>query len=137
MSQENSDARTTAIELPICRWRGKVTDGRCVCRSPKLIGKHVAITVCTGEAWGLDVCRYVNHPPPANATQANSDQQKNPRGICSHRGELIEVRKCDLCGIKGQQFEVFACNLHGECSAGRKHSKVKSCLTCQDWESVG
>jgi len=56
--------------------------------------------------------------------------------LCSHRGPLLETRLCDLCGIKGQPFEVYACQLHGECSEQRKHSKVRSCIGCPDHLAV-
>lgn len=52
-------------------------------------------------------------------------------GPCVHRGELLEIRHCNLCGIKGQPFEVFACGIVGECSIGRKHSGVQSCTSCE------
>ena len=51
---------------------------------------------------------------------------------CQHRGDKLRVGTCDLCGIRGQPFEVFACSLHGECSLRRKHSKVKACASCHD-----
>lgn len=55
---------------------------------------------------------------------------------CANRGELIEVRLCDLCGVRGLPFEVFACQIHGECSKFRKHSQVKSCAACQDFRPI-
>ena len=52
---------------------------------------------------------------------------------CPNRGELIDKkRKCDLCSLKGQDFQVYKCSVHGECSIQRKHSKVKSCVACDD-----
>ncbi len=54
---------------------------------------------------------------------------------CVHRGEVIRVGKCDLCGFdKGHPFDVLACALHGECSLLRKHSKVKGCAACEDYQ---
>ncbi|HVW03111.1 MAG TPA: hypothetical protein VHB77_22310 [Planctomycetaceae bacterium] len=51
---------------------------------------------------------------------------------CSHRGpEPFETRLCDLCGIKGQPFDVYSCQLFGECSLQRKHSQVKACAACE------
>lgn len=52
---------------------------------------------------------------------------------CIRRGVSLRIDKCDLCGIKGQSFEVFACQAHGECSEAKRHSKVRSCLSCQDY----
>lgn len=51
---------------------------------------------------------------------------------CPHRGAVLRVGACDLCGVRGQPFEVLSCAVHGECSLRRKHSKVKTCLTCKD-----
>lgn len=54
---------------------------------------------------------------------------------CAHRGEQTRVGSCDLCGNKGQPFAVFVCDLHGECSLGRSHSRLRPCLTCRDLSS--
>lgn len=51
---------------------------------------------------------------------------------CIHRGDKIRDDTCDLCGVKGRPFEVFGCNLHGECSLHRVHSKVSGCAACED-----
>jgi hypothetical protein len=41
---------------------------------------------------------------------------------------------CDLCGgERGQPVTVYACTLHGRCSARRQHSQVRSCLACADF----
>jgi hypothetical protein len=51
---------------------------------------------------------------------------------CIHRGtEPVETRLCDLCGVKGQPFEVYPCKLFGECSVQRKHSQVRGCAACE------
>lgn len=55
---------------------------------------------------------------------------------CVHRGAKIRDDLCNLCGIKGQPFEVLACALHGECSTHRKHSQVRPCITCPDAKSA-
>ena len=53
---------------------------------------------------------------------------------CLHRLAILDqTRLCNLCGLeKGKPFEVFGCSLHGECSVGRKHSKVRNCVACSD-----
>jgi hypothetical protein len=56
---------------------------------------------------------------------------------CRHRGELLAVKPCDLCGgTKGKPTEVFACCLHGVCSLGRRFRKKpgapRSCAACPD-----
>jgi ADP-heptose:LPS heptosyltransferase len=50
---------------------------------------------------------------------------------CRHRGELLEVRTCDLCGSKGQPLEIYHCTQVGECSIGRRHSQVTACIACE------
>lgn len=52
---------------------------------------------------------------------------------CAHRGKLLEIRRCDLCGLKDQPFEVFACAKFGECSQLKRHSKVTCCSACESW----
>lgn len=51
---------------------------------------------------------------------------------CDHRGALLRIDKCNLCGLRGQPFEVYQCSIVGECSLSRKHSKIVSCLVCID-----
>lgn len=69
----------------------------------------------------------LSNPPPAPV--APSEEQFP----CVHRLAVVDLaRPCNLCGLKGTLFAVHGCNLHGECSIGRKHSKVKSCVTCRD-----
>jgi len=59
---------------------------------------------------------------------------------CRHRGrdvpdaERKSPAACDLCGVRGQPFSVHSCSKFGECSIGRKHSKVKSCVSCTERE---
>lgn len=44
---------------------------------------------------------------------------------------------CDLCSGRGKPFAVYGCDLHGACSMGRKHSKLKkTCATCEDCTST-
>lgn len=56
---------------------------------------------------------------------------------CIHRGQLLETGSCDLCGIRGQPFEILSCAVHGTCSLYRRHSKVVACLTCGDFRQSG
>jgi len=64
-----------------------------------------------------------------------TDAESADAFACRHRGSFKEVRACDLCSLKGQPFDVLACELHGECSALRRHSKVTACASCQDREA--
>lgn len=57
-----------------------------------------------------------------------------PDLTCAHRGDVIRQQAADLCGLRGQLFDVFACDLHGECSLRRVCFKqtVQSCTACKD-----
>ena len=57
-----------------------------------------------------------------------------PPAECIHRGEELETGTCDLCGLKGQSFQIYSCSIHGKCSLTRKHTKVKSCGACDDFK---
>jgi len=90
--------------------------------------------ICQGQS-GLPrakvdqyIARWTGQPAPERPAPAPQTFD------CVHRGPVRETRLCDLCGIKGQPFEVLGCALHGECSIGRKHSKVRSCVGCADRE---
>lgn len=50
---------------------------------------------------------------------------------CVHRGELLGERQCNLCGMREETFDVFACAVFGECSFTRKRRDVQSCLACE------
>lgn len=66
----------------------------------------------------------------AGAPYAIAPENTTP---CAYRGKFSRMSRCDLCGMKGQQFEIMSCQLHGECSATRRHSKVRSCAACSDF----
>jgi hypothetical protein len=67
--------------------------------------------------------------PPAARLVAEPTAEHFP---CVFRGKPVRTGTCDLCGLKGQAFEVLVCNKFGECSIARKHSKVRSCVACTD-----
>jgi hypothetical protein len=54
---------------------------------------------------------------------------------CRHRGEIIDRREPNLCGLpKAQLYPVHACALHGECVTSRtcKKQRERICYTCPD-----
>lgn len=51
---------------------------------------------------------------------------------CANRLDFIETGTCNLCGIKGQPFQIFGCTIHGKCSIHRKNTLVKSCKSCEE-----
>lgn len=63
-------------------------------------------------------------------------------GSCVHRGELLRVEECKPCQSGGRVPEIFACEVHGECTlfaiSKRKSDggKWNSCLGCEDRASL-
>jgi hypothetical protein len=51
---------------------------------------------------------------------------------CVHRLAFIEIGKCDVCGLRGQPFDIFGCVLHERCSVGRKRKDTRNCVACDD-----
>lgn len=70
---------------------------------------------------------------PESLSANNSANNLFARAPCTHLGLATETHLCDLCSLKGQPFQVYACAIHGECSLTRKHSQVKSCAACADF----
>jgi hypothetical protein len=57
---------------------------------------------------------------------------------CVHRGDIIETGVCNVCGMKGQPFEIHACELHGRCMQRRYRNDrpaIKVCMQCEDYQS--
>jgi hypothetical protein len=119
--------------LPICQHRGDTVEpGVCVCRS-----NHMRHKRHTAEGVGLvtlDFCAARCWCP--NKPQLILPERKVPQTsnlTCPHRtAEPIRSGTCNLCGLKGQPFEIFGCDLHGECSLRKRHSGVKGCAACAD-----
>lgn len=53
---------------------------------------------------------------------------------CVHRGELLRVEKCQLCGAKDVPMPIHACAVHGECALRRwwddKKISMGTCSGC-------
>jgi hypothetical protein len=96
-----------------------------------------------------DGCAWKNNGEAPAAPQAITADQcaeydrlrgKYHRGdvdlTCQHRGEKIREGVGDLCGRRGEPFDVFACELHGECVLTRfcRRQTEVCCLTCEDRE---
>lgn len=56
---------------------------------------------------------------------------------CRHLGEIVEMRKANLCGLKGREYPVFASALHGTCISTQfcKKQPEKMCFLCDDAEA--
>jgi hypothetical protein len=48
----------------------------------------------------------------------------------------METGTCNLCGIRGQSFQAFACALHGRCTVRRTRNDrpdLAVCFNCDDF----
>jgi hypothetical protein len=52
---------------------------------------------------------------------------------CPHRGGKIRQQVADLCGLRGQPFPVYGCQLHGECTDRLicQRQTVRTCFICR------
>jgi len=73
----------------------------------------------------------------------NLDVLRNPPDVaiprdlsCVHRGEIIRVQGCDLCGLKGVETKVYTCGVHAECTDNKSIRKIRSCAACEDRQTV-
>lgn len=112
-----------------------------------------------GELWTCSVCGFpakTSHlperpcgpwekrsgkPRPKSASKptAKSDPEARERklqetvGPCAHRGAIIEAKKtCQVCGARGELYDLYACDIHGTCSLGKRASGLKMCAGCED-----
>ena len=55
---------------------------------------------------------------------------------CPHRGEQVRTMTSDLCGTRGHNLPVYACELHGECTHRQvcrgQDAAVRICVGCSD-----
>jgi hypothetical protein len=125
--------------LPPCNVRGRtLSRGRLVCHQS---GRPEVIAAAT-----CHLCPVVSLENAAKAHRLRLDMQSalaasqaidvatRPQPVldCPHRGPVIRQQEADLCGLRGQQFDVFHCGLHGECALGRfcQRQTVRSCAAC-------
>lgn len=144
----NTDALTgmsepptaTVAELPPCIHRRAVRGQTVDCASNRIVPLPLAggavrrsLAVC------LHPCPYTERPNLA----ADEMSQRSRRAVekpdptpddfpCVHRGGVTETRECDLCGRRGQLFQVFACGVHRQCSIGTRQRGLKACVACED-----
>jgi hypothetical protein len=98
--------------------------------------------ILEGDPYGLGLTGYTE--AEAQRLLAGLPMRDGPRvadpvpasAACVHRGAVIETGACDLCGIRGQKFEIFSCAIHGRCSLTRRHSKIRSCAACADRSTI-
>jgi hypothetical protein len=116
-----------------CNRRGEETwPGFFRCDSNRIMHPEpgvVAIGTC-------GICPYRNLPDREGVEQPKPDPRFTTP--CAHRGEIIERAVCNVCGMKGQPFDVFACELHGKCMVRRFRNdrlELKVCVLCDDFRA--
>lgn len=96
------------------------------------------------EAWS-ELCAETGAEPrrPRAASSLVASPTAKPGVVdpsqfaCRHRLPVIRTDLCDLCGIRGQTFEVHGCQVHGECSVNRRQMNLRSCVLCPDRDATG
>jgi len=107
------------------------------CRFIRLSPTRIRCEVCgTEREHSGNATSYVRPcgAPPQPTVQIGAPQFYP----CAHRGEVIERGVCNVCGMKGQPFEIHACDLHGRCMEKRYRNDrpgIKVCLQCEDYQS--
>lgn len=71
----------------------------------------------------------VQPSPPQTIADYEAVQTAHP---CAHKGDVLRQAECQLCGMRGQMFDVYACAVHGECSLIKRAHKLASCGSCMD-----
>jgi hypothetical protein len=94
-------------------------------------------------------CPYANKPSftkhelesfavPVQARTPQETEPDLPMWDCIYRGRaVLEEGKCNTCGMKGQPFNIYQCDVHGKCSLRQYRTNDKSihiCVTCEQFE---
>lgn len=73
-----------------------------------------------------------DHPRETNRDDSDITTPTEPVDICQHRGALLREEASKLCGGCGRVTQVFACELHKECTPLRTDRLIRSCMSCED-----
>ena len=93
--------------------------------------------VCRGEALTPEACASYrdNWQRLAAGEQPLPAQQPVSRPACVHLGGEVRREECGSCCGK-VQLKVFACEQHGECTAGKELPGLACCVGCGDYLAV-
>lgn len=121
-------------DLPVCRFRGPaLPSGRSPCTSPLLATPAAGVTadLCSRCPFADRLPRSSRPRPPL------ADRLAGAAG-CRNRGDVVDRREADLCGLRGQLYDVHACEIHGECVTRRtcRKQQERFCLSCDDWQTA-
>lgn len=109
------------MNIPACQHRGTIHGEIAFCRSDKVPAKDRRWLVLLSVCEACPVANYPNKVYPAVevdeiAEAVQADYSFVPPSIagdfppCVFRGDHIEDKAADLCGLRGQIFEVRQCN---------------------------
>lgn len=137
------------------RNRANVEDQVCECAQAgwceryqrRMFGRLYAI--CRGEALTPEKCAAYREIWAAQAHDAsfaaqfardwsNTERIRSEQFACVHRGGQLRQIACGQCGGRGLVVDVFACEVHRECTVGSagmataEQRRLKSCLRCED-----
>ncbi len=127
------------IPLPNCPHRRQLLSReRCVCR-----WDHAAATPGGRQIVALQQCSAcpvisIEVAEAQRLAGAALDAAGLPLSLpvvaleCHHRGPQSRLQTADLCGLRGREFPVFSCAVHGECTLNRICAKqtLRSCAAC-------
>jgi hypothetical protein len=108
-----------------------------ICHFKRINDQTIRCTVCGKEQ------RYVGRSEKyirgcGDASAGTNSLPIPPTNRCIHRGDVIETGVCNVCGMKGQPFEIRACELHGRCMERRYRNDrpgIQVCMQCKDYQS--
>jgi len=87
--------------------------------------------------WGLTPLSPMHSTSsPRKQVSRNREVAVSEAFPCNHRGNIIRQDTSNLCGTRGDQVNIHACSVHGECSISRycQHQTVRHCMRCDDRE---
>lgn len=124
------------MTVPPCQHRGPaVGDDRVECRSNRVLHAPAGIATLTFCA---QVCRWAD-APNLDLVALRAPLRETPPGRfeCVHRGPVVRIGECDLCGLRGQAMKVHRCELLDvECTVHKQHSQVKACAPCEHRQGI-
>jgi len=99
--------------------------------------KHVAKTTAKPGRRECGTAKPRAQKPKPTGPRAREDELAKTIPPCAHRWTIVEHNKaCQVCGQKNEQFDVYACGIHGQCSLSRRAKageKLQACTSCPDF----
>lgn len=99
--------------------------------------KHVAKTTAKPGRRECGTAKPRAQKPKLAGPRAREDELAKTLPPCAHRGAIIEHNKaCQVCGQKNEQYDLYACGIHSQCSLSRRSKageKLQACTSCPDF----